>query len=132
MPKICMKCYEIYREDLPTIKGEYNFCPKATCYGEVVEIDELMFPTIIELNKKGYFTEYCCSGHYYEKSPNSYIKFQEDVELPSLPKGYKLEPNLNNSGVTIRRHYDDGDFDSIVKSATELFKWAKSLKESEE
>ena len=30
--------------------------------------DELILPSIIELNQKGYITDGCCCGHYYPHS----------------------------------------------------------------
>ena len=134
MSKICMDCYEIYRTDYQLIKGEYNHCPKNDCYGEVVEVDELLLPTIIELNKKGYTTEYCCSGHYYDKCKNTYIKFCDWVELPSTPNGFKVETNKHDDSITIRKDYADNEtvFEDICKSVVELYEWAKSLEEKEE
>ena len=43
------------------------------------------------LNQKGYIAENCSSGHVYESCLNSYIKFYDEVELPSLPRGYKYD-----------------------------------------
>ena len=46
--------------------------------GPWIPIDEGIADVIIDLNKKGYKTRYCCSGHDYEKSHfNGYIFFYE-------------------------------------------------------
>lgn len=66
MAYMCMECYEIY-------DGQMQMCPKANCAGEIVEIDELMIPTIKMLNEKGYMTEFCCSGHTYDNGCNTYV-----------------------------------------------------------
>ena len=39
-----------------------------------IELDELIVPAIFELNRKGYRTLYCCSGHIDEPY-GGYIKF---------------------------------------------------------
>ena len=70
MAYVCLECNEIYTEKM-------GRCPKASCCGEVVEVDELMIPTIIALNEKGYVTDYCCSGHFYDKRSTPYIMFSE-------------------------------------------------------
>ena len=88
MAYVCLECNEIYVDKMER-------CPKASCgYGPVVEIDELMIPTIIALNDKGYETSYCCSGHFYDKCSAPYIAFSCDVigtfgqdELEKLFKG---------------------------------------------
>lgn len=89
----CLCCGEIYKEPPRRFSDEYGeyACPKASCYGSVIEVDELILPVIAELNRKGYYTEYCCSGHYYERNIASYIMFEEGIALPSLPDGWKLD-----------------------------------------
>ena len=70
MAYLCMNCYEIYDRDL-------GYCPKVNCHQDIVEIDELMLPTIILLNQKGYMTDFCCSGHSYLEYNNPYIAFSD-------------------------------------------------------
>lgn len=36
-------------------------------------------------------TKYCCSGHTYDEFPDSYIMFEENIELPNIPNGFKLK-----------------------------------------
>lgn len=131
MVKVCLHCFEIYKESLKFDEwADFQPCPKTSCIGEVVEIDDLLLPVIIELNKKGYTTKYCCAGHYYDHPINSYIMFDEDIELPSIPPNYKYENDHN----TIRRNFSDivnienyKYFTEINNNATQLLKWAKSL-----
>ena len=53
------------------------------------EIDEGMFEIIILLNKKGYRTITCCSGHDYEDNSDGYILFNNShVLLAALTFGY--------------------------------------------
>lgn len=69
MAYMCLECYEIYNMSLP-------YCLKETCNcGQVIEVDELMLPTIMILNQKGYCTEFCCSGHAYQGYCSPYILF---------------------------------------------------------
>ena len=50
---LCLKCGEIYDKSLkPLNDGEYNFCPKSSCIGEIVEVDEMILPVIRILNLK--------------------------------------------------------------------------------
>ena len=86
MAYLCLKCKEIYDNSITQIrkteyvenkvKKEWLMCPKSNCFGDVVEIDDLMLPIIKTLNEKGYITEYCCSGHLYENAPRLYISFK--------------------------------------------------------
>jgi len=107
---LCLKCYKTYNQK--TIKK--NTCKIKSCHGEVVEIDELFIPVIAELNRKGYDTLFCCSGHIKDDS-NSYIYFYDDVVLPSLPDGYLYDQDMyphvdwNKYEVknTIRKKFDD-------------------------
>lgn len=131
---ICLDCYEIFEKD--SIKNDFYlddiFCPKSNCMGRLVEIDELMIPTIKILNQKGYFTKFCCSGHYYDQHPNGYITFEEDIELPNLPKRW----NKVQSGkcITIRSEVSKNyskpnikDFKKICDAAKTLVDWAIKL-----
>lgn len=64
--RFCLECYTYSANEKC-----YN-CGKPT-----FEIDDLMVPSIIELNKKGWKTNYCCSGHVYDYTNNvgGYISF---------------------------------------------------------
>lgn len=75
----CMNCLKL---DFKTCYGDHrnkNKCHK--CQQELVEIDEPLVSVIIDLNKKGYNTIYCCSGHTY--SSPGYIAFDKDYDLPT-------------------------------------------------
>ena len=93
---LCTNCWEAYSED-------FEMCPKKSCnWGEVVNIDDDLVPIIVELNKKGYITQMCCSGHVYEGSgnprPRTFISFE-----PFITK--KLFPNFP-IGFTVTQHHD--------------------------
>lgn len=138
MPKFCLKCNEIYKmESLSTDKANnFQHCPRFSCTGEVIEVDELILPVIIELNKKGYFTKHCCAGHYYDKAPNSYISFEEGVKLPELPNGYVYDQHCKyiirndfSQYIDFEIIYSDNDmyFEIINYNAISLFSWANAL-----
>jgi len=137
MPYVCLKCNEVYKSSINQIKPikygenkEWMFCPKINCHGEVVEIDELIMPTIIELNKKDYTTEFCCSGHSYERYTNTYISFTGEKIPMNLPKGFIMEKIGDK--FCIRKYYDNISsklerFEEILKTNLELLKWANNL-----
>lgn len=131
MVKVCLHCFEIYKSSLKEDEWiDSQPCPKSTCIGKVVEVDELLLPTIIELNKKKYFTKYCCSGHYYQNPVSSYIMFEDDIDIPSLPKGYVLENEKNTIRKSFSDHCDAKNYKyvfEIYENAKSLLKWAKSL-----
>ena len=121
MAYLCLDCYEVYRMGLP-------YCPKATCNGDtIIEVDELMLPTILLLNQKGYCTEYCCSGHAYEGYYSPYIVFDSflnemlsEIELKELfkelPKPWQIESDDKFGRVTLRYKVDREVQRDIVES----------------
>ena len=106
-----------------------------------IEVDDLMCPIVFELNRKGYITKYCCQGHIEDVS-SSYIMFEYWVKLPSIPKNWFLDKDLELT--TIRYKYNDflyekfnqyEDYYKIYNHLAyvhgELYEWAKSLPEYE-
>lgn len=130
-----MGCYEIY---------DYNMdiCPKAGCEGSVVEIDELMVPTIKLLNEKGYMTEYCCSGHVYGNGGSAYICLTElmtevlDAEDKHQMR-YILPKSWNMEGDTFNRIYfshmlkyngtESEKYKDIMKANMEFYEFVEKL-----
>ena len=45
----------------------------------MIILDDLMITPILLLNKKGYTTAWCCSGHLYENANTGYIRFIDDI-----------------------------------------------------
>jgi len=127
---LCLNCYKVYNQK--TIKN--NICKVKECYGDVVEIDELFVPVIAELNRKGYITQYCCSGHVAGNSGlHSYIYFEDYTFLPSLPEGYKHDQDIyphikfDEGKVSILRYFDKKL--NLVELSKQLYKNAISLLE---
>ena len=140
MAYMCFDCYEVYDDSIKDLQKEWMDhprCPKASCGNNyVVEVDELLLMAVKILNQKGYITENCCSGHTYESSPNSYIMFNDEVELPSLPKGYKddldIHPHTFKEKTNCIRKNFIGESEveiqkEIFESAREVLIWADSL-----
>lgn len=127
----CSDCHEVF--DLNFAKG--GFCPKASCNGQLIEVDELIMPTIIMLNEKGYATAFCCSGHFYQadRASNCYIKFSEDYSdvLGRLPEGFVWEDDN-----TIRKNFavssEREAYFAVMETAKDLYLWAESLDDYDE
>lgn len=72
-------------------KGERYHDP--FCMGFEGEIDEMIYPTIETLNKKGYYTSYSCSGHY-KRNEKIHIMFDPEVKaehFATIPAGFEIE-----------------------------------------
>jgi hypothetical protein len=155
MGYVCLSCYEEYEKDglnLERSSGYQYKCPKVTCGDlSVAEVDDLIMPIIIELNKKGYMTEFCCSnhGHCYDmgSTSNTYIAFQEDYVPNVIPKGFVLEDDdyymdkykQHRTGemVCMRKTYKSEKSSiklhmEILKTMIELGKWVNKLEDINE
>jgi hypothetical protein len=139
MAYVCLNCGTVL-ESFVMKKVEHEIgsenlsCPITTCSGYVIEVDELFLPIITLLNNKGYTTQYCCSGHYYHNTPNSYIMFSEDTDLPNLPVGWAMDEVTNSfiGKCTIRRYFDKSKdyiemYKDILDNAKTTLEWAKKL-----
>lgn len=129
---LCLECGEIYNSEQLNLSPflEDILCPKSSCYGYLVEIDELLIPTIKLLNDKGYTTNYCCSGHYSDNNTRCYILFAEGIDIPNIPKRFKKVKfgdciSLESLYSSKRQSYRD--FYEICDNAKTLLKWAISL-----
>jgi hypothetical protein len=132
----------MHKETFDIYHNEYNIL-----YDGYVEIDELIAPSIQILNRKGYKTRHCCSGHSltewlfnegeakYRKSrtaPDSYISFEEGITLPILPPGFAIDDS-ENRWLVIRKfdyayYYSDIELSRLILEAMEqLYEWALDL-----
>ena len=120
-------------------------------------VDDLIALPIQTLNRKGYITKFCCSGHpfnqhfqdeiipysdpikyereYYQVRCESYIAFNEGVvSLPTLPDGFNKGLSLSDE-LVIRKDYKYDGVDVygimpvIVESMKQLYEWTLSLPE---
>jgi len=100
-------------------------CPKCKSYA--VEVDDLILPTIIELNKKGYTTKYCCSGHMDNELVGTYILFTHEAPL-KIPKGFIVEDGDAIYVEDMMRNLTGIEgFNELVRINRTLYKWALSL-----
>lgn len=146
MGKVCMSCFESYSNDISLLKSfreedqVYYICPKRGCRGDIVEIDDILIPTIVLLNEKGYYTTSSCSGHLDELNTTAYIMFDESIDkLPSTPPGFKMSAAIHKDGgknVTISKtivgRSSIETFQMILTTALHLYAWAISLPYAEE
>ncbi len=105
-------------------------CFKQRCYCGVykIEIDDDIVEAISTLNKKGYITDYCCSGHI--DSPIIYIKFSQRINLDIIPytigRFWKYVPSTKVLSYTCRGDINNLKNELLEKQA-ELKKWVDSL-----
>ena len=100
---------------------------------DIAEIDYYIAKAIWILNKKGYRTEYCCSGHekwqtVLEPKLTGYVAF--NCEIPYPPKGWwieKLRHSYTNPAIKMVIRYNGLKSDCILKKSKLLLRWAKQL-----
>mgnify|MGYP006283694801 CR=1 FL=1 len=106
MVKICRKCFRIHGSTFDHRK----MCVDCRC--KLFACDEFIAPVIRDLNLKGYYTDYCCSGHLHnlvnvEDHPvgdylcdklggciscwQCYIMFARGVVIDSAPMNFEIE-----------------------------------------
>lgn len=147
MGKMCDECFETYSSDkmspFPEMEeGKAIYaCPKRGCWGEIQEVDDVILPTIVELNKKGYYTESCCSGHLEDTiGALCYIRFLPGVYIDEskIPEGFSLsyleDEETDLKSIILERMIplmdQETSFARILAIGLDLFVWAKSLKAS--
>ena len=99
---LCSKCFDI-------LYSKYHKCTKCDFKNndeEVnIEIDSKLAFQISILNKKGYKTKFCCSGHALDEWVSSYIYFEDKID--SCPEdwyiddGYIIRGNRNRDWVEL-------------------------------
>ena len=92
---ICTACGKIYDTELLVRNYDYDanacvyHCPDIGCGGSCVPCDDLIMPSIYELNRKGFPTYFSCSGHYGERVNATYIVF-------GVPSDIVLDDTIQN------------------------------------
>ena len=134
---LCLKCDEVYDEDLIALReygdgfSRYRECPKSSCNGMVIEVDEVILPTIRVLNQKGYITLFCCSGHFNMGVSNIYIKFEEEcfdaIINSDLPEDFEIEDGDVIRYTPSEIYSAERKFEFILQKNIELLQWATSL-----
>lgn len=134
---ICWKCNTIYND--PGQEG-IDSCTQPGCeetFNSLNYIDDLIAPTIELLNKKGYYTAYCCSGHIKDNSCRTYIYFKGPLEphminllIKHLPKDYFSHEVDSKSLLTIRdKKLPEAYSDSLIERIRELIERIRELAE---
>ncbi len=91
MPKYCRECMENEKE--------------CRCsYFSGMDIDYLIYPTIRELRRKGYNTEFCCSGHESSALLQFYISFYDDILEEICSDFFEYENYKYNGRTKLRRN----------------------------
>ena len=94
MYPVCLQCYEVFDPRIWDWDEDLHLCPRMKCnHAEIFMCDELMIPIVFVLNKKGYTTENCCSGHNWYRKENywysdAYVSFDTNVKIPYGPDGF--------------------------------------------
>lgn len=108
------------------------------------ECDELIAPAISLLNKKGYETIFCCSGHpfgHVQTTTNGrlrlfgkfYVYFKDIYKFPELPYGAYFRYPKDKSGIIIGWKYNVKkifNFELITKIFEinkEFYEWVEKL-----
>lgn len=116
----------------------YNYLEEAKDPERLVEIDEMIAPTISLLNKKGYPTYASCSGHLsvsYENKDNifnytqgTYIAFRCNMLKeftyfknisPDFHEAFSIEYEYNSGREVIDYSKKEGSYDYELQEATE-------------
>jgi len=135
MIAMCEHCFTTFREyEIERIDKGYTIACCNKCEGSVVDMDELILPTILELNKKGWNTSFCCSGHLEEDYVSAYIMFTSD-KPPKAPKGFHYDSRngslyLNEECASNRLTGIEG-FNELIRINRVLYRWAIKLPKNE-
>ena len=127
---LCSKCFDI-------LYSKYHKCTKCDFKNidyeeENIEIDSKLAFQISILNKKGYKTKFCCSGHALDEWVSSYIYFEDKID--SCPEDWYID-----DGYIIRgnRNRDWVELDFITRENiltnynANLLKWVLELEPKE-
>lgn len=105
---MCPTCFNIiyahcnydihYKFDIDDVAMNLNISFKCKKCGNIVsgiELDPNMAYAISELNKKGYYTLFCCEGHFANKEPvaTPYIYFinADNIDEDNIPECWHTE-----------------------------------------
>ena len=130
---LCSKCFDV-------MYSKRHRCEKCDAKDNHwkdpnIEIDSKLAFQISVLNKKGYKTKFCCSGHAYEEFVTTYIYFEDKID--SCPEDWYLD--LDDDGYIIRGNRNDNwvklDFvtreNILTKYNNNLLKWVLELEPKE-
>jgi hypothetical protein len=134
---VCKACWDVFNYTMGDA-AIMDHCPKPKCMNnELDDIDEAILPTMMVLQKKGYFADNSSSCHFYDfgtaLTPTCFIVFDEQVrliDLPKPPEGFKYEA-FGDDRVCMRKIYKaESQFDlheEILSTSIDLLRWARSI-----
>lgn len=118
---MCPKCFAMYKIkqsgsvnassengiDLIIHVSYHIQCSQCGESVQAVALDPPVADCISRLNKLGYKTEMCCSGHADDKINNAFIKFDRAYPFESIPDNWKsdgvfLKAMTNDSAAAIK------------------------------
>ena len=138
---ICFGCDTVFE---PGNLFDVSFCPVRRCHHDVADIDDNIFEAVRLLNRKGYETRFCCSGHSTDTLPRLYINFCGHIYFEDLPDGFQIEyseSNIENRCggrvTTISRQYNRNQSNHDLQReiwlvCDEIIIWVKELPDFED
>lgn len=116
------------------------FKRRCRCGKPKIEIDYYIYPAIYELNRKGYRTGSCCSGHPLDPLKRTYVHFLEDLDVELNLEHFQFE-SYSYRGIHVRRNCillkpeivhklnkkRTNKLELIQNANKELYVWAQSL-----
>ena len=135
---MCLNCYKIYKSPflraLPCDDGiPHYLCPSISCVdfgADLVELDDPIAKYISQLNKLGYRTKACCSGHNYENYLDIYILFAREYKFDYLPEDWHYDERDKKAIRYNIRGTDVSNIDIIIGQAmNSLDIWINRMKD---
>lgn len=132
---MCTGCFEKQRFfKLKSREQDYHpyHVGNCQCGGIVCEVDDLCIDAIILLNKKGWTTKFCCSGHLDAEDIGTYVYFKYAPDtLP--PVGFRWDRSNNMPTIRYRMAYGNltglRGYKRLLDLNYNLYVWANSLSE---
>lgn len=147
---LCLDCGEVYDESIlnkGNIDADELYCPKASCLGKVVEVDDFLVSVIRNLSFMGFETMACCSGHINDnlylnsEKIQTYILFKRSLNdfyisdyflnilKDTLPEEFEM--TISDEDFIIEKCKDVSNiceydvFIEIAKSCRDLLVWTE-------
>lgn len=129
MVYVCGHCHRIHemRSMAKDEDGKF-YCSRPGCNCELIEIDEMIMPTILMLWEKGFDTISCCSGHFNGDTYNiPYIIFAESgrQDFCILPEGFRIKECRGGKILEPENYMEIPDMHVIFKRNDILLRWAE-------
>jgi hypothetical protein len=117
---------------LTTYKDDKEIYPK--CIRGLAEIDTAMLDIIFDLNKKGYKTEFCCSGHPTVDNFHAYLIISGEMRDIPVPEGFTVSFRKNITDISSirskkgKRQLTTDELEQMIRKNMEsLRRWVLKL-----